>query len=238
VGPVAELPQLVGGGTVHWDAKTPRFSDIDFAQLSALGPIPGADVQDWPFDYTNLAPYYDEVEALLGVQGEVAALPAFLLRHAPRRGRFPMPAGPQQRCSQVLAAGARATQLQPFPIPSAINSRPYDDRPSCNNCGFCAMHRCPIHARVGALAPLRRALRTGRVQLFSDTMVHRVRMRGRKARGVEWSRLAPKGVIEHGRQDAEVVVLAASAIETVRLTLLSGLPDVSGRLGRPHVRRR
>jgi len=41
-GNVDELPQLVGGGTVHWDAKVPRFWDIDFQQLSALGPQPGA----------------------------------------------------------------------------------------------------------------------------------------------------------------------------------------------------
>ena len=29
-GNVDELPQVVGGGTVHWDAKVPRFWDIDF----------------------------------------------------------------------------------------------------------------------------------------------------------------------------------------------------------------
>src|SRR5437016_1443779 len=61
-GSVNELPQLVGGGTVHWDAKVPRFWDIDFAQLSALGPVPGADLADWPFGYPDIAPYYDEVE--------------------------------------------------------------------------------------------------------------------------------------------------------------------------------
>ncbi len=44
-GTVDDLPQLVGGGTVHWDAKVPRFWDIDFQQLSALGPVPGA---TWP----------------------------------------------------------------------------------------------------------------------------------------------------------------------------------------------
>jgi len=36
-GSVNDLPQIVGGGTVHWDAKVPRFWDIDFQQLSALG---------------------------------------------------------------------------------------------------------------------------------------------------------------------------------------------------------
>jgi len=45
-GNVDELPQLVGGGTVHWDAKVPRFWDIDFEQLSALGLVPDADLAD------------------------------------------------------------------------------------------------------------------------------------------------------------------------------------------------
>ncbi len=35
-----------------------------------------------------------------------------------------------------------------------------------------------------------------------------------------------------GTEDADVVVMAASAIETVRLALLSSFPDVSGKLGR------
>src|SRR5205807_5744715 len=49
VGDINQLAAVVGGGTVHWDAKVPRFWDIDFQQRSALGPFPGADVADWPF---------------------------------------------------------------------------------------------------------------------------------------------------------------------------------------------
>src|SRR5579863_1743001 len=120
-GSVDELPQLVGGGTVHWDAKVPRFWDIDFQQLSALGPVPGADVADWPFGYAELAPYYDEVEQLIGVQGDVTVIPDLVLSHAPR-GPFPMPPGPDQRTSVLLAGGARAIGLHPFFFPMAINS--------------------------------------------------------------------------------------------------------------------
>ena len=85
-GSVDELPQVVGGGTVHWDAKVPRFWDIDFQQRSALGPFPGADVADWPFTYHDLAPYYDEVEQLIGVQGDTATFPDLVRKHAPRQG--------------------------------------------------------------------------------------------------------------------------------------------------------
>ena len=105
-GSVDELPQVVGGGTVHWDAKVPRFWDIDFQQRSALGPFPGADVADWPFTYHDLAPYYDEVEQLIGVQGDTTAFPDLVREHAPRNGQYPMPPGPQMRSSVAIAHGA------------------------------------------------------------------------------------------------------------------------------------
>jgi len=233
-GTVDDLPQLVGGGTVHWDAKVPRFWDIDFQQLSALGPVPGADVADWPFSYADLAPCYDEVETLIGVQGDLESTPAPVLRHAPR-GPYPMPPGPQQRSSMVLAAGAAAIGLHPHAFPMAINSQDYNGQRACNNCGFCANYGCPVMARPSALAPLRLALRTGRVALTPETMVTAVLLAGsgtaRQATGVSWVRMTSGGPVT-GTETADVVVMAASAIETVRLALLSAFPDQSGKLGR------
>ena len=229
-GSVDDLPQLVGGGTVHWDAKVPRFWDMDFQQLSALGPVAGADLADWPFGYAELAPYYDEAEKLIGVQGDVTAMPALVLSRAPR-GPFPMPPGPQQRASVAVAAGATAIGLHPFPFPMAINSVPYNDQHACNDCGFCANYGCPVVARPAALIPLRLALRTGRVQLVPSTMVTSVSWSGSRASGVRWVRMTESGPVT-GAQSADVVVMAASAIETVRLALLSSFPDASGKLGR------
>jgi choline dehydrogenase-like flavoprotein len=233
-GSVNDLPQLVGGGTVHWDAKVPRFWDIDFTQLSALGPVPGADMADWPFGYTDIAPYYDEVETLIGVQGDVTAMPDFVLKHAPR-GPFPMPPGPQQRTSILLAQGATAIGMHPFPYPMGINSQPYNEQHACNDCGFCGGYGCPVVARPSALMPLRRALRTGRVRLVPETMVTEVELTGPaaagRATGVRWVRMTSGGPVTGG-ESADVVVMAASAIETVRLALLSGFPDASGKLGR------
>ena len=234
-GAVDELPQLVGGGTVHWDAKVPRFWDIDFQQLSALGPVPGADLADWPFSYSEIAPYYDEVEKLIGVQGDASAIPGIVRTHAPRGGPFPMPPGPQQRSSVAVAAGATAIGLHPYPFPMAINSRPYNDQHACNDCGFCSSFGCPVVARPAALIPLRRALRTGRVRLVPETMVTKVRLTGSgaagRASGVSWVKMAERGVVT-GTENADIVVMAASAIETVRLALLSSFPDRSGKLGR------
>ena len=176
----------MGGGTAHWDAKTPRFWDIDFQKLTMLGPQPTAEVTDWPFSYEEIAPYYDEIEELIGVAGDVAGLPAeTTLAHAPRSRPFPMPSGPPQYSSSLVAKGGEALGLHPFLVPMAINSRPYAGRPACNNCGFCVGYGCPIMARVGALAPLRQALLHG-AELRVESTVVKVTTRRRRATGVTW----------------------------------------------------
>jgi choline dehydrogenase-like flavoprotein len=225
---VNPLAAVVGGGTVHWDAKVPRFWDIDFKKLSLLGPVDGADVADWPFSYADIAPYYQEVERLLGVQGDAAQLPAGTLAHAPGARGYAMPPGPQQFSSMTIAAGAKTIGLHPYAFPMAINSQPYDGRPACNDCGQCSGYGCPISARLGALAVLKRALATGRVTVRDRTFATRVVMKGSKARGVEW--IGPGGAT--GSDSGDLVVLAASAIETSRLALLSSLPNANDCVGR------
>ncbi len=228
VGAFQPMPQTVGGATVHWDAKTPRLWDIDFAKLSMLGPVPGAQVIDWPFTYQDIAPRYDEIEALIGVAGDVAALPADpVLRHAPRTKPLPLPGGPPQYASLTVAHGCEALGLHPFLTPMAINSRPHDGRPACNNCGFCANYGCPIHARVGALAPLRHALLAG-AELRSGAWAVRVNTNGSRVVSVTW--LDQNG--HPHTESADAVVLAAQAIETARLALLSQLPNPHGSIGR------
>src|ERR1700683_5380306 len=227
-GNVDELPQVVGGGTIHWDAKVPRFWDLDFQQRSALGPVPGADVADWPFTYPDLAPYYDEVEQLIGVQGDVTAFPDLVRKHAPRSAQYPMPPGPQMRGAPAVAEGPTAFGLHPFPFPMAANSvSGYNGQHACNNCGFCSSFGCPVVARPSALIPLRVALRTGRVTLVPSTMVTSVVLSGSgaasRATGVRWVRMTASGPVT-GTEDADVVVMAASAIETGRVAAAFLLP--------------
>jgi choline dehydrogenase-like flavoprotein len=228
VGDIQSLPQTVGGGTIHWGAACPRFWDIDFQKLSLLGPVPGADIVDWPFSYEEIAPDYDTIENLIGVQGDINQLPPYpTLAHAPRTHPLPMPPGPPQLSSVLLANGATKLGYHPFPVPTGTNSRPYDGRPACVNCGFCDSYGCPIHARVGALAPLRRAVKAG-ASLHPNAQVTAITVQGQRATGLRW-------LDEHGgthEERADLVVLGCMAIESVRLALLSKLPDPNGTLGR------
>jgi choline dehydrogenase-like flavoprotein len=237
VGDVNDLPTVVGGGTVHWDAKVPRFWRQDFKGRSLLGPIPGANVADWPLDYEELEPFYEEVEQRLGVQGDRSRMPSATLAQAPRRHQFAMAPNPPMYAGSRLAAAAQELGYHPYPYPMAVNSRRFDDRPACNSCGFCSGFGCPIHARGGAaISFLHDAIRAG-AQLLTRCFAYRVDVApgGRRARGVSYV----DGSGTRRSVTADVVVLAPSAIETARLLLLSagphhpdGLGNRSGMLGR------
>lgn len=227
VGALNNLPQTVGGGTVSWDAKVPRFWDIDFRMRSEFGPVAGADVADWPFGYGDLAPYYDRVEDVLGVAGDADALPAFVRAHAPR-GPYEMPPGPPMYGASLFVRGAEALGYEPFPFMMAHNTVERDDRPPCNNCGYCSHFGCTIHARAGAAVSfLHRAMLAG-ARLRTRANVTRIVAESGRAVGVAFrDGLAPEETL-----DADVVVLAASAVESPRLALLSGIGNSSGLVGR------
>ncbi len=224
-GGVNNLPSTVGGGGFHADGKLPRFREVDFRARSELGPIDGADLVDWPIDYDELEPYYAAAEQLLGVAGDHTGNPFASWRSGP----YPMPPGPDMFCAVLTSEAATRHELHPYRAPTGVNSVEYDGRPACNNCGFCAFFGCPIEAKGDPVAPLRHALRTGRLEVRPESYVTEVLLdgSGRQARGVRY--LDAAGV-EHV-VSAGTVVLGAGAFETPRLLLRSGIgnPDVVGR---------
>ncbi len=222
VGEVNSIPSTVGGGGTHADGKTPRFREVDFAMHSTFGPQPDAHVADWPLTYDDLEPWYAMVERAVGVAGTAGANPFA----APRSGPFPMPSGAPMYGATLSSAAAERLGYHPYPAPTAANSVPYDGRPACNNCGFCAFLGCPIHAKGDPVALLTRTMATGRAELWPETFVSRIRTDGRRATGVDY--IGPDGV--ERSMDARHVVVAGGAIETPRLLLLSGLGgDLVGR---------
>ena len=56
--------RMLGGRTNHWGRYSLRFSHHDFKGKSRDGL--GA---DWPFEYDDIAPWYDKTEKLVGVCG-------------------------------------------------------------------------------------------------------------------------------------------------------------------------
>ena len=220
VGDVNGLPKTVGGGGVHADLKMPRFEPVDFHLGTALGDVPGAAFADWPVDYDMLEPFYTYVDTAMGIQGDATSNP----RDGPRSAPFPMPPGVPMYVAERLAPALADLGYTRFPFPTAVNSRPFDGRPACVDCGFCSGFGCPSNAKGGpAVTTLRRALLSGRCQVRSETRAVRIQTNGAgtEVTGVEC--LGPAG--ERVTFTADRYVLAASAIEDARLCKLS---DVGG----------
>ena len=237
-GNVGQLGAAVGGTSLHYNAKFPRFWKQDFHMLSELGPVDNAQVADWPIGYDDLAPYYDEVEYQVGVQGDLSKMPAQTLAQAPRSRPFVMPPSPTGYAAQLLAEGARRVGYTAYPYPAAVNSQAFDGRPACNSCGLCSGFGCAINARGDAMVSyLNPSVRTGRVRVIERAFVYRIDTStdGRHATAVRWRDL-------EGREQAlsaERIVVAGSPVNTARLLLLSansahpnGLGNGSGQLGR------
>ncbi len=237
VGEVNTLPTTVGGGTVHWDAKARRFREIDFVANSALGGGPerpavaGTTYADWPVQYRHLEAFYAVMEEVAGVQGPawrdaggavVNPNPLESWRSTP----FPMPPGVAMYSNLFLADAARRLGLHPAPVPTAITSRPYHGRPACDDCAFCGGYGCSINAKGGGVWVLHEALRTGRCTLRSEARALRVDHDAASGAGGRRHASSVTWIDSNGRlhtDAADLVVLACSPIEAVRLSLRSGI---------------
>jgi choline dehydrogenase-like flavoprotein len=232
VGDVQSLPKTVGGGAVHADLKMPRFMPQDFQLGTRLGAVSGATFADWPVDYDMLEPFYAYGEVALGVQGLAGANPF----EGPRSTPFPMPPGVPMYVAELVTKGCAKLGYTAFPYPTAVNSRPYDGRPACVDCGFCSGFGCPSNAKGSpCVTMLRKALLTGNCQLLSETRAVALVMNGSGNTVTGVSALDPNG--KPVTFTADRYVLAASPIEDARLLFLSdpsgpGVGNSSGQVGR------
>lgn len=215
VGEVNDLPATVGGGGVHADGKLPRFRPEDFQPVSADGPMPDSALADWPIGYDEMESFYCAAEAIVGVAGDNTGNPFAPWRSKP----FPMPPGAPMKGALLASEAARHLGFHPYAAPTGVNSVDYDGRPACRNCGHCAFYGCPIHAKGDPVAPLQKALRTGRLRLWAECFASRVTTAGGRATGVDY--VDPTGRSRHVA--ARHVVLAGGAMESPRLALLSGI---------------
>jgi gluconate 2-dehydrogenase alpha chain len=221
VGDLVWLPKTVGGGAVVADLKTPRFLPQDFHLGTALGGMPGTSWADWPVDYDALEPYYAYAEKMMGVQGAPTPF------DGPRSTPYPMANGVPMYGALKVAAGARSLGYTAEPFPAAVNSRPYDGRPACNDCGFCTSYGCPTSARgTPPVTALRKALSSGNALLIPETRAVKLLTNGAKNEVTGVEAIGPDG--ERVTYTADQYVLAATAIEDARLLFLSGDGDALG----------
>ena len=227
---VNNLNRTVGGTTVHADMKYPRFNTVDFRIASALRDanrtFDGTSFIDWPLTYDELEPFYTEAEIITGVSG-ISSGPGSDPFASPRSRPYPMPPTPEMYVGRLLSKGAQEAGYHPIRYPGAINSRPYPaivpfTRPPCVSCGFCSGFGCPINAKSSAaVTTLRAALLSDRCQLRFNCFARELVVDGTGQHIVSVRYFDPEGAIQS--VSADRFILAASAMESARLSLLSDL---------------
>jgi choline dehydrogenase-like flavoprotein len=220
--------RMLGGRTNHWGRYSLRFSPHDFKGRSRDGL--GA---DWPFDYDELAAWYDKTEALIGVCGTNTGLDDM-----PDSSPGVLQPPPKARVPELLIAAAAARLgIAVVPMHRAVLTRPLDDRAKCFYATPCG-RGCSIGAAfqtTTSLLPM--ANKTGRLKIVTDAMVSAVDVDEHgtvtSVRYVDRLTGATKEVT------ARAVVLAASACESARILLNSrnsrlpnGVANSSGHVGR------
>ena len=231
--PFSLLPQMVGGGTVHWAGWFPRPKPSDFIQLSLHGHVAGASLADWPYSYHDLEPYLSRVEWAFGCAGLDGA-DAFC---PPRSRPYPTPPMAPTAFGIRFYRACERLGINAHPIPQAMITKPFKNREPRHLTGFWNLYGDPSGMRSGtATTFIPEALSTGNYELRTNCYVRRVAVDASgAAKGVFYAD-ATGAEIE---QQAEIVILAAGAIESTRLLLLSdtsahphGLANSSGLLGR------
>jgi len=75
----------VGGSTLTYCALSWRYHESDFKVKSVDGTMAGATIEDWPFTYQELEPFYEKAEYEIGVSGLAGPILSIL------PGRSPIP---------------------------------------------------------------------------------------------------------------------------------------------------
>jgi gluconate 2-dehydrogenase alpha chain len=245
------MMNAVGGTTMHYWAQSWRLNPWDFKVVSATRERYGAaripedsTVEDWPFGYEELEPYYDKVEYSLGISGQAGNVQGRLnpdgnIFEGPRQRDYPM--GPLRASpfTDLMGAAARRLDWHPFQGPAAIATEVYEGRAPCQYHGFCNRGGCHVQAKSStAVSSIPKAIDTGNLEVVTFARVTRiVTDNNGRVTGVDYL----KGN-EHFFQPADVVLLASYAYENVRLLLLSesrafpnGLANHAGQVGRHYM---
>ena len=245
------MMNAVGGTSIHYYANSWRFQPWDFKMRSQViarygaGAIPtGTTLEDAPFSYEDLEPYYDLIEYELGVSGKAGNIqgkidPRGNIFEGARRREYPMAPLRDSDFTDLLQASAKKLGWNPHRSPAAINSQPRNGRSACAYQGYCDTGGCHLNAKTStAVTTIPEAQKTKNLTIFERAQVTRVISDDKgKVIGVQY--------LKDGQeyfQPAKVVLLASYTYENNRLLLLSkskafpqGLSNNHGQVGKHYI---
>jgi glucose dehydrogenase len=221
-----------GGSTWHWLGHTPRLLRSDFQMRSKYGGDPDfpTAVVDWPITYDDLEPWYCDAEREMGVAGSDEEWNG--LFDSPRSQPFPMSMIWPSYSDMWVAARINGkkfdgAEYRVRSTPAARNSELYDGRPPCAGNSIC-VPLCPIGAKYDGAVHVAKATAAG-AALWEQCVVTKL------DRDPDGSVHSVHFLTYGGTSQsvtAEIVVVAAHAIETPKLLLMSGLANGSDQVGR------
>ncbi len=222
----SQYVRLIGGSTWTWRGNSPRFIPDDFKLKTKFPKLAEKypDVADWSINYKDIEPYFTEAEYELGIAGDDAEWDN--LFGAYRSKPFPMKKIAQAYGDlQLIKAFAAAPddkkfflgkEIKFFGLPQARNSEVYQGRPACegnNNC----IPLCPIQAKYDATVHLKKAKSNG-VEIREKAVVTRLEADENGNIGKVWYKTWDN---QEKSVSGKIVVLAAHAIETPKILLMS-----------------
>ncbi|WP_202305645.1 GMC oxidoreductase [Dryocola clanedunensis] len=227
----------VGGAGSHWNGMLWRPLKADIKMRSTVIEKYGADfipadmtVQDYPFSYEEMEPFFDKFEKICGTAGQAGNVQGKILEggnpfEAERQNAYPTKALKQQYAGMLFSKAAKELGYHPFPVPAANCSEPWTNPYGvqlgvCNYCGFCERFGCFNSSKASPQSCVIPALkRHDNFELRTQSHVLRVNTdsTGTKATGVTYIDANGQEV----EQPANLVVLSAFQLHNVRLLLLS-----------------
>jgi choline dehydrogenase-like flavoprotein len=245
--------RVLGGTTVHFEAKAIRMLREDFRLRSSFG-----QGLDWPITLDTLMPYYRRAEYEMGVSGDVASQKQ-LGAEFDSGYVYPMVELKASYLDNIVAQGVRGMKVElegeDFDIslstfPQAKNADPNPDYAKWNEWedykpyrpkGAISVHQdetgercqgntncvplCPVQARFDARKILIKAISSGRTDLLTQAVASRVHFDGDMVSGIETK------IYESPESPAyrtfhfkgRIFILAANAVENARLMLASAV---------------
>lgn len=222
--------RVAGGSALHWLGTSLRFLPTDFKMVTCYG---GSDSKlpkgfvDWPLKYEDLSQWYGEAENEIGVSADVSEQ-SYLGVAFPRGYAYPMPGIPKSQVDQELARQLTGMTFEGQPLlirstPAARNTQPYQSRRVCAGNTNC-IPICPIQAKYDPTVTLNEALATGFVRVLSRTVASEVVVDARgRVTAVKYRQYKEEQGPEtaRGMVEGKIFIVAANAIETPRLLLMS-----------------
>ncbi len=198
----------IGGKTNIWGRVSLRYSDLNFSEPER----DGWEIA-WPIRYREIAPYYDNVEKLIGVCGgddDTPWLPG-TRHHLPP---------PNQRCGEILLR--KAAERRGIRIVAgrrAVKTRDHQGFAACHYCGACGRgcDTASFFNSADHLIPF--AEKTGNLTIIENAVVARILVNDKGlASGVQYF---DRHSGDERTVQARRVVLGASCVDSTRILLNS-----------------